>query len=118
MVQIKRNSREFADVWDIFESYRKKPARKRSILLYALKPTEPLSKRVLINALKENADVLYDLHYNNILEYFSDRGEKLYREKDKPLYFWKSSPSSDWLKLPFELTGAPGKKALPLRRVR
>jgi hypothetical protein len=118
MLLIKRNSREFKDIEKIFKEYRRMPTRKRLILLYALKPSEPISKRVLINSLPKDSDVLYEMHYNSILAYFADSGEKLYRENRQPLYYFKSSPETDWLELPFELKGKLKQRVFPLKIVK
>ena len=37
--------------------------------LYALKPDQELKERVLINTLKKDAKVLYDMNYESILQY-------------------------------------------------
>jgi hypothetical protein len=118
MFQVKRNSREFKDIKEIFEEYENKPTRKRLIQLYALKPSESIKKRILINELPQNSDVLYEMNYRNILEYFTDRDEKLYREDKDPIYYFKTSPDSDWLELPFELKGKLRQRVFPLKRVK
>jgi hypothetical protein len=118
MVQVKRNSTEFKDVRSILEEYENKPTRKRLIKLYAIKPTEKIEDMILINTLKQNADVLYNMQYATILEYFWDKAEKLYREDKKMIYYFKSSPGSDWIKVPFEFTGKLKKELFPLRVIR
>ncbi len=118
MVSIKRNSTEFKEVKGILEDYEKNAARKRLIKLYALKPTEKLEEATLINTLKQNAGVLYDMQYAAILETFWNKDDKLYREDKKALYYFKSSPKSDWMKNPFELTGKLKKQVFPLSVVK
>jgi len=118
MISVKRNSTEFKEIKNIFDDYENNAARKRLIRLYALKPTGSLEEMVLINTLKQNAGVIYDLQYATIMEYLRDRKEKLYREDKKALYYFKHSPGSDWLKAPFELTGHLKKEVFPLSVVR
>ena len=118
MIAIKRNSTEFKEVKAILEDYENKPARRRLIRLYAIKPTERIDGMILINNQKQNAGVLYNMQYATILEYFWDKSEKLYREDKKALYYFKSSPASNWIKVPFEFTGKLKKQLFPLRVVR
>jgi hypothetical protein len=118
MVQVKRNSSEFRQVKSLLEDYENKATRKKLIKLYALKPTEKEDEMILINTLKQNAAVLYDMQYATILEYFWDKAEKLYRDDKKPLYYFKDSPKSDWLKVPFEFTGKLKRQVFPLRVVK
>jgi hypothetical protein len=118
MELIKRNSTEFNDVEKLIRQYVGKPAAKKLIYLYALKPGEPLEKKILINKLKENGDVLYGINYNTILDYFEDKSEKLFREGNrKPFYYFKTSLKSDWIKYPFEFTGRLKKQLFPLKVV-
>lgn len=118
MELIRRNSDEFARVATLLNDYKNKPSRKKLILLYALKPSEPLSERVLINKLKQNANTLYNMSYDSILQYLEDRHQKLFRESKTPLYYFKSSGGSDWLKFPFEFTGKLRREVFPLSVVR
>jgi hypothetical protein len=115
---IKRNSTEFKDVEKLVRDYEKKPSRKKLIRLYALRPTESLDEKVLVNNRKSDGDVLYDLNYSSILEHFSDRSHKLYRAGRKPLYYFKTSAKSSWCKLPFEFTGKLKTQLFPLKVVR
>ena len=117
MKLIKRNTTEFREVRDILEEYAEKPSRKKLILLYALKPSEKLKDKVLINGLAENADTLYDMYYDSLLGQFADKAQKLYREEKEPLYYFRGSPESDWLRLPFEFKGKLRTRLFPLRRV-
>jgi len=118
MFAVKRNSREFKELKEVFEDYEKNPARKRLIRLFALKPSEKLEKRVSINDLKVNRDVLYEMNYQAILEYFVNRDLKLYREDKQALYYFKKGPGSDWMEYPFELLGKLKKKFFPLKKIK
>ena len=116
--QIRRNTEEFAQVATLLHDYHNDPGRKKLILLYALKPSQKIGERILINKLKQNAATLYDMSYESILQYLDDRSQKLYRENETPLYYFMSSASSTWIKFPFEFTGKLKKKVLPLSVVR
>ena len=118
MQQVRRNTHEFAAVATALQDHRHSSTRRKVIRLYALKPSQALDEKVLINKLPKNAAVLYDMSYDSILQYLEDRSHKLFREGDKPLYYFKTSASSDWIKFPFEFTGALKKKVLPLEVVR
>jgi hypothetical protein len=117
MPLIKRNSREFLDVKKLIEEYADKPSRKKLILLYSLKPAQKLKDRILINSLAENSDTLYEMHYGSLLDYFSDKAQKLYREDKEALYYFKNSPASTWLQLPFEFKGKLKTRLFPLRKL-
>jgi hypothetical protein len=56
--------------------------------------------------------------YQSVLDYLTDRDEKLYREDKEALYYFKSSPSDSWIKSPFELKGKLKKQVMPLSVVR
>jgi hypothetical protein len=118
MIAIKRNSREFKDIREIFDDYEKDPARKRLILLYSVKPYEDIGQSVLLNTLKKDAAVLYQMNYETVTEYLRDRSKKLFRENDKAVYFFKSSVKSKWIEFPFELTGKLKKHVFPLKQVK
>jgi hypothetical protein len=118
LLQIRRNTEEFAKVATLLHDYKDRPDRKKLVLLYALKPSQDLGEKILINKLKQNAATLYNMSYDSILQYLDDRTQKLYREGEKPLYYFKSSASSEWLKFPFEFAGKLRNKTLPLRVVR
>jgi hypothetical protein len=115
---IKRGSTEFKDVKKILTEFRDKPTRKKLIRLYALKPSEDLDKKILLNNVQKDSQFIYDMNYSSILDHFEDRSHKLYREGKKPFYYFKFSAKSDWIKLPFEFTGKLKKKLFPLRIVK
>lgn len=116
--QIRRNTTEFTTVAALLNEYAGSSHRKKLVRLYALKPYQPIADRVLINSLRKNSAVLYNLSYESIIQYLEDRTHKLFRENDRPLYYFKTSASSDWIKFPFEFTGSLRQKTFPLRRVR
>ncbi|MBA3663228.1 MAG: hypothetical protein H0W61_03345 [Bacteroidetes bacterium] len=113
MEQIKRNSREFKVVKELLVDYAESATRKKVIKLYALKPYQSLEERILINDLKKDVAILYDLSYESILEYIRDRSKKLFREDKVALYYFKSSSKSKWIEYPFELTGKLKKQVMP-----
>lgn len=118
MLQIKRNSKEFKEVREIVGDYEEVSGRKRWILLYALKPYQTLSDRILLNQRKQNAEVLYNLAYNSLLDYFRDHTKKLFRDERTGVYYFKSNAHSKWMEVPFELTGKLKKQVHPLTVVR
>ena len=115
---IKRNSTEFRDVETLMKDYAHKTSRKKLIRLYALKPMETLHEKILLNTVKPDGDILYDMSYNSILDHFNDRSHKLYRVGRQPFYYFKTSAKSKWMKYPFEFTGNLKKQLFPLRVVR
>ena len=118
MQQVRRNTGEFATVASLLREYHDSPARKKLIRLFALKPSQTLEERVLVNRIPQNGTVLYNMSYESILQYLEDRTHKLFREDNKALYYFKTSSKSDWIKFPFEFTGSLRDKAFPLRIVR
>ncbi len=118
MVNVKRNSTEFKTIKTLLEENKGKAGIKRQVVLYALKPGEKLNQKVSLNALKKDAATLYQMQYGTLLESFSDKDLKLYRENKETLYYFKSSPASTWLQMPFELKGAFKKQVMPLSVVR
>ncbi|MCE3225686.1 MAG: hypothetical protein K0S32_237 [Bacteroidetes bacterium] len=105
MIAVKRNSDEFKAIRKLISSYKNKPARMRSILLYNLKPYHSLKDVVELNSQKKNALVLYDLAYNSLEEYFDLPSKKLFRDEDEDIYYFKSSARSRWMELPFNFKG-------------
>ena len=110
MHAVRRNTKEFKKVLAVLKKYYNDPAAKRLIKLYALKPTETLDRKILINNLKSNRDVIYEMNYESILTNLESESRKLYREEDKPFYFFKTSAASDWYELPFEFSGQAKKE--------
>lgn len=117
MEAVKRNSEEFKDIKEIFDDYAARPP-KSMIRLYSLKPYQRLDDRILLNKPGRDAAVIYQLCYDSVMQYFRDRSKKLFRESDKPLYYFKGSAKSKWIELPFEIAGALKKKVFPLKKVR
>jgi len=114
MIQVKRNSYEFKMIREIFDEYEGTAKSKRSIKLYALKPFETLDKRVLMNDLKKNKDVIYALTYDTLLDYLRfNKSKKLFRES-LGLYYFKSNAKSKWMEFPFELSPSLKKRVQPL----
>jgi hypothetical protein len=105
MEMVRRNSAEFKSVRDLINDNAENKARRRSIKLFSLKPYEPLSKKIRISD-----TVMYDLSYNTLLFNLLDTSHKLFRDEDKGTYFFKSSESSEFIELPFELSPALRKK--------
>jgi hypothetical protein len=118
MIQVKRNSSEFKEVKEILEAYEKNGARKRAIRLYALKPFESLEKKILINDVKKDKEVIYAITYDTLLEYVRfNKEKKLFRENDG-LYYFKSNAKSKWMEFPFELSPALKRRVRPLAVVK
>jgi hypothetical protein len=117
MVSVRRNSTEFNTIAKFLLEYQKKKNRKKLIRLFALKPGEEISERILLNDLKKNGEVLYNMNYEGLLAYLDDPSKKLYRDDEAPLYYFKSSPKSTWNEFPFEFTGKLKKQLFPLKRV-
>lgn len=115
MIAIKRNSREFKDIKEIFDDYANLKSGKKWIRLFSLKPYETLEHKILINDLKNAGDALYSINYDTILDYLRDRSKKLFRQDDSAVYYFKSSQKSKWIEFPFELTGKLKKKVMPLK---
>jgi hypothetical protein len=107
---IRRNTPGFRSIRELIDELRKDPSRKRSVLLYALKPGEPLSKKILINTLKQNKDVLYDLQYEVIYDLLRERSHKLFGDDRSPLFYFKTAANSTVIESPFEFRGATKKK--------
>lgn len=117
MVAVRRNSKEFKMVEKLVKDYAHKHNRKQHIKLYTLKPGKTLGERILLNGLKENADVLYNISYESLLACFDDPRQKLYRQDEgQPLYFFKTSPSDNWYELPFEFSPKLKKQILSLEK--
>jgi hypothetical protein len=114
VIPVRRNSTEFALVAKLIKEYARKKERKKLIKLYALKPGEKLAKKILLDDAAHK--VVYDLNYETILEYLVDPNQKLYREKEEPFYYFKSSPKSEWIEFPFEFTGRLKQRLFPLRK--
>ncbi|MEO6305783.1 MAG: hypothetical protein ABIP51_21720, partial [Bacteroidia bacterium] len=96
MLQIKRNSKEFKEVQEIISDYAEVSGRKRWILLYALKPHQTLSARILLNTRKQDSEVLYKLAYDSLTDYFKDRSKKLFRDQKTGVYYFKTNAASKW----------------------
>jgi hypothetical protein len=118
MQQIKRNSREFKDVKSLIEEYAESKSVKKFIRLYAIKPHQKLEEAVLLNELKKDRDALYNLYYASLMDHLSNTAKKLFRDKEAPFYYFKSSAKSRFKELPFEFTGKLKKQIFPLERVK
>jgi hypothetical protein len=117
MELVKRNTKEFKEIKSIIGDYMEVTGRRRSILLYSLKPYHSLKEAVLLNNQKENSGVLYDPAYDSLHDYIFTRSEKLYRDEDSGLYYFKRSPASKWIEMPFSFTGKLKKQVTSARKV-
>jgi hypothetical protein len=111
---IRRNTREFRMLRDAFDDYATKPSRTRSIILYSLRPGQPLSARVPLDNKRDPSNVLYNMQYESVQEYFRDRNKKLYWRRGTGLFYFKPTASSTWIELPFEIKGRIRKMVAPL----
>jgi hypothetical protein len=91
--------------------YSNLPARKKWILLYSLRSYSQLRERVLLNTVKKDNEVLYDLAYDSLSEYIHNTNKKLFRDEQENIYYFKTNSKSTSIELPFEFTGKL-KKAL------
>jgi hypothetical protein len=113
---IKRNSREFKEIKSIVSDYEDIGGRRRWIRLYSIKPYHTLKEAVLLNEQGENTEALYNLAYDSLHDYLFNRSEKLYKDEDTGLYFFKRSPQSKWLEMPFSFTGKLKKQILVAKK--
>src|SRR6185503_17552447 len=90
MLLVKRNSAEFKEIKEIVSDYSDLAGRRRWILLYSLKPYHSLKVAVLLNK-EPDADVIYNLAYDSLHDYIYNRSEKLYRDEDSGIYYFKKS---------------------------
>jgi hypothetical protein len=116
MELVKRNTKEFKEIKGIISDYTEAPGRRRSIRLYSLKPYHGLKDAILLNDQKQDAGVLYDLAYDSLHDYIFTRSEKLYRDEDLGLYYFKRSPASKWIEMPFSFTGKLKKQVNAARK--
>ena len=105
MELVKRNTREFKVIKSIISDHMEIPGRRRWIRLYSLKPYHGLKDAILLNNQKENPGVLYDLAYDSLHDYIFTRSEKLYKDEDLGFYYFKRSPASKWIEMPFSFAG-------------
>lgn len=112
---VKRNSAEFREIKEIVSDYADVAGRKRWILLYSLKPYHTLKDAVLINEAADAA-VLYELAYDSLHDYIYNRSEKLYRDGESGIYYFKKDPHSKWIEQPFAFAGKLKKQLKPLQQ--
>lgn len=105
MIVVRRNSREFRAVLKLLKHLSHHPAEAKQLKLYALKAPGHLESRVAIDPRQGTQKIAYELSFKSILAYLEDPSRKLYRARDKLLYFFKINPSDPLVEFPFEIPG-------------
>lgn len=118
MILIKKNTNEFKELKHLLLEYADIPGRKRWVHLYALKPYQTLSHKILLNTRKKDGETLYAMAYDSLKDYLYNATKRLFYEEKTGLYFFKSSVESKWIESPFELKGKLKMLTRPLKVVR
>jgi hypothetical protein len=102
---IRRNTPEFRKLRDQLNELTDDPKRHEKVQLYSLKPSEELSKKVLLSHRSAAGKVIYDLAFETLLFNIIDAGHKLFYDEEEKVYYFKTSGSSKFIDLPFRISG-------------
>lgn len=101
---IRRNSKTFRAIQNIFHTYVDAPDKSRHIRLYITKAGHSLKDKQAIEDLGKEKDFYYSITYETVVQNLDSREYKLYQSDSQPsLYYFVSSSYPDWEATPFEL---------------
>jgi hypothetical protein len=103
VMQIKRNSAEFRKVRNYILEHHNSSTGTKAITLYAIKPYEHLTDRVLLRHRTKEERMIYDLALEQLIFNITDARHKLFRDETTGIYFFKVSAKSTQTEVPFEL---------------
>jgi bifunctional non-homologous end joining protein LigD len=110
-MQIRRNTKPFKTILEIVESCRDRPDRKNLIRLYITKAGQPISNRIHVESIADEAGVFYDMNYNAVMGNLRSSNHQLYQSDEIPgIYYFHSTLSKDWDEAPFEFDPKIGKE--------
>ncbi len=106
-MQIRRNTKAFKTILEIFEACQSKADRQRLIRLYITRAGHSIREKISVQGSKGEAEFFYDFSYQAVLNNLKSSTHQLYQSDDAPgTYFFKNNLQMNWDETPFEFDPA------------
>jgi DNA ligase D-like protein (predicted polymerase) len=112
---IRRNTKTFKTIMEIVTACQSRADREKLIRLYITKAGHSINDRISVEGIQGEADVLYNMNYQAVLNNLKSSGHQLHHSDEIPgIYFFHSSLNKAWDETPFEFDEAIRKEFAPL----
>ena len=106
-MQIRKNTKAFKTILEIFTSCRDRVGREDLIRLYITKAGDSIRDRISVEAMGDQAGVFYELNYDAVLTKLQSPNHQLHQSDEIPgVYFFHSTSNKAWDETPFEFDEA------------
>lgn len=100
---IRKNTKAFKTILEIFEQCQNKPDREKLIRLYITKAGHSIVDRIDIGSIEEKSSLFYEMNYQTVLSNLKSSSHQLHvSEELNGVYFFHSSGNKTWDETPFE----------------
>ena len=100
---IRKNTKAFKTILEIFEQCQNKPDREKLIRLYITKAGHSIADRIDIGSIEEKSSLFYEMNYQTVLSNLKSPTHQLQASEEiKGVYFFHSSGNKNWDETPFE----------------
>ncbi|MFO7257891.1 MAG: hypothetical protein DIU61_009360 [Bacteroidota bacterium] len=105
-MQIRKNTKAHKSILQIVEECATRPDREKLVRLYITRAGHTLQQRISIDAIQGEADLLYDMTYQTVLNNLKSPNHQLYVSDDTPGIYYFHSSNKEWDETPFEFDDA------------
>lgn len=106
-MQIRKNTKAHKSILQIIEDCLTRPDREKLVRLYITRAGHTLEQRISIEGIQGEADLLYDMTYQTVLNNLKSPNHQLYQSDEIPgIYYFHSSSNKEWDETPFEFDDA------------
>ncbi len=102
-MQIRRNTKAFKTILEIFSECQSKADRQSLIRLYITRAGHSIQEKISVQGTKGEAEFFYDFSYQAVLNNLKSSTHQLYQSDETPgVYFFRNNLRMDWDETPFE----------------
>lgn len=104
---IRKNTKAFKTILEIFTACRDRPDREQLIRLFITKAGDTVRERISVEGIQADPGLFYEMNYAAVLGNLKSSNHQLHQSDDLPgLYFFHSSSNKVWDEAPFEFDEA------------
>ena len=104
---IRKNTKMFKTILEIFMTCRDRPDRNQLIRLYITRAGHSVNDRISVEGIQGESALFYEMNYNSILNNLQSSNHQLNVSDDIPgLHFFHSTSNKVWDETPFEFDEA------------
>ncbi|HEX7014812.1 MAG TPA: hypothetical protein VF191_04820 [Cyclobacteriaceae bacterium] len=106
-MQIRKNTKAHKSILQVVGECLNRPDREKLIRLYITRAGHSLQQRISIEGIQGDADLLYDMTYQAVLNNLKSSNHQLHESDEIPgIYYFHTSSNKEWDETPFEFDEA------------